>query len=91
MRLPSHRRAQCGGADARLCSINSTRPVPQQADVGVAVLTATDIARGAAGVTLTEPGLGRIVRLVRVARTVHTRMLTYLVNKIAKELLQARV
>ena len=59
-----------------------------QADVGIAVLSATDIAKAAAGVVLTESGLSRIAILIEVSRTVHTRMLTYLINKCAKELFQ---
>lgn len=61
-----------------------------QADVGIAVLSATDIAKAAAGIVLTESGLSRIAILIEVSRTVHTRMLTYLINKVAKELFQVR-
>lgn len=61
-------------------------PALRQAQMGIAVETATDVAKAAAGVVLTTPGLEGIVTAVREGRTVFQRILTYtigiLVNKI---------
>jgi hypothetical protein len=43
-------------------------PALRQAEVGIAVSTATDVAKGAASVVLTEPGLTNIVALVELPR-----------------------
>lgn len=59
-------------------------PALRQAELGVAVTGAVDVAKAAAGVVLTLPGLGGVVDAVRVGREVYQRMLTYTLNKIAK-------
>ena len=51
-------------------------PALRQAEVGIAVSTATDVAKGAASVVLTEPGLTNIVALVEQGRTIYQRILT---------------
>ncbi|HME86153.1 MAG TPA: HAD-IC family P-type ATPase [Roseiarcus sp.] len=60
-------------------------PALRQAQLGVAVSTATDVAKAAAGVVLTEPGLGGIVACIKEGRSAFQRVLTYtltiLVNK----------
>ena len=60
-------------------------PALRQAQMGIAVSTATDVAKAAAGIVLTRPGLGGIVTAVREGRSVYRRVLTYalsiLVNK----------
>jgi H+-transporting ATPase len=60
-------------------------PALRQAQMGIAVSTATDVAKAAAGVVLTEPGLGGIVACVKEGRSAFQRVLTYtlmiLVNK----------
>ncbi len=61
-------------------------PALKKAEVGVAVASATDVAKAAASVVLTEPGLENIVTGVRVSRRIHERMLTYTLNKIVKTL-----
>ena len=50
-------------------------PALRQAEVGIAVSTATDVAKGAASVVLTEPGLTNIVALVEQGRTIYQRIL----------------
>jgi len=61
-------------------------PALRQAQMGIAVQTATDVAKAAAGLVLTTPGLGGIVTAVKEGRTVFQRVLTYtigiLVNKV---------
>ncbi|KAI8467454.1 MAG: putative plasma membrane-type proton ATPase [Monoraphidium minutum] len=52
-------------------------PALKKADVGIAVHGATDAARGAADIVLTEPGLSVIVEAVTGAREIFQRMTTY--------------
>ena len=60
-------------------------PALRQAQMGIAVSSATDVAKAAAGVVLTEPGLGGIVAAIREGRSAFQRVLTYtltmLINK----------
>jgi len=64
-------------------------PALRQAEVGIAVSTATDVAKAAASVVLTEPGLTNIVALVEQGRTIYQRILTWIVNKISRTILKA--
>ena len=64
-------------------------PALRQAEVGIAVSTATDVAKGAASVVLTDPGLTNIVALVEQGRTIYQRILTWIVNKISRTILKA--
>ena len=64
-------------------------PALRQAEVGIAVSTATDVAKGAASVVLTEAGLTNIVALVEQGRTIYQRILTWIINKISRTLLKA--
>ncbi|MBK9089955.1 MAG: plasma-membrane proton-efflux P-type ATPase [Holophagales bacterium] len=64
-------------------------PALRQAEVGIAVSTATDVAKGAASVVLTDPGLTNIVSLVEQGRTVYQRILTWIINKISRTILKA--
>lgn len=59
-------------------------PALKRAEVGIAVSNATDVAKSAASLVLTSPGLGGIVAAVETGRRVYQRMLTYTLNKIAK-------
>jgi plasma-membrane proton-efflux P-type ATPase len=63
-------------------------PALRQAEVGIAVSTATDVAKSAASVVLTEPGLTNIVALVEQGRTIYQRILTYIINKISRTILK---
>ena len=60
-------------------------PALRQAQLGIAVSAATDVAKAAAGVVLTEPGLGGIMACIKEGRSAFQRVLTYtlmiLVNK----------
>ena len=64
-------------------------PALRQAEVGIAVSSATDVAKGAASVVLTEPGLTNIVALVEQGRTIYQRILTWVINKISRTILKA--
>lgn len=59
-------------------------PALKQAEVGIAVSNATDVAKAAASMVLTRPGLGEVVAAVEVGRGIFQRMLTYTLNKIVK-------
>jgi H+-transporting ATPase len=59
-------------------------PALKQAEVGVAVANATDVAKAAASLVLTNPGLSDMLSAVEVGRRIYQRMLTYTLNKIVK-------
>jgi H+-transporting ATPase len=64
-------------------------PALRQAEVGIAVSTATDVAKSAASVVLTEAGLTNIVTLVEQGRTIYQRILTWIINKMSRTILKA--
>ncbi|MGE4531789.1 MAG: HAD-IC family P-type ATPase, partial [Acidithiobacillus sp.] len=59
-------------------------PALKQAEMGVAVESATDVAKAAASLVLTAPGLQGVLDAVITGRRVYQRMLTYTLNKIVK-------
>lgn len=59
-------------------------PALKQAEVGIAVASATDVAKAAASLVLTTPGLSNILAAVKTSRRIYQRMLTYTLNKIVK-------
>ena len=59
-------------------------PALKQAEVGIAVANATDVAKAAASVVLTNVGLKDMVAAVETSRRIYQRMLTYTLNKIVK-------
>lgn len=61
-------------------------PALKQAEVGIAVASATDVAKAAASLVLTNPGLADVKAAVEVSRMISQRMLTYTMNKIIKTL-----
>ncbi len=63
-------------------------PALRQAQMGIAVSTATDVAKSAAGIVLTEPGLSGIVASVKEGRITFQRILTYTINSIIKKIAQ---
>jgi H+-transporting ATPase len=63
-------------------------PALRQAHLGIAVSSATEIAKAAAGIVLTTPGLGGIVATVQEGRLIFQRILTYTLNSITKKLAQ---
>jgi H+-transporting ATPase len=64
-------------------------PALRQAEVGIAVSGATDVAKGAASAVLTTDGLVNIVDLVKTGRATYQRVLTWIVNKISRTVLKA--
>lgn len=63
-------------------------PALRQAQMGIAVASATDVAKSAAGVVLTEAGLGGIVTLVKEGRMTFQRILTYTLRSIIHKVVQ---
>ncbi|MDI4665030.1 HAD-IC family P-type ATPase [Xanthobacter autotrophicus] len=63
-------------------------PALRQAQMGIAVSTATDVAKSAAGIVLTEPGLGGIVAAIREGRTTFQRILTYTLRAVIHKVVQ---
>lgn len=61
-------------------------PALRQAEVGIAVANATDVAKAAASLVLTNPGLSDVKAAVQTSRRIYQRMLTYTLNKIIKTL-----
>jgi H+-transporting ATPase len=61
-------------------------PALHQAEVGIAVYGATDVAKASASLILTEPGLAVIVHAVETSRQIYQRMLSWVINKVTKVL-----
>ena len=64
-------------------------PAFRQAEVGIAVANAADVAKGAASVVLTSEGLAGIVTLVHKGRIVYQRVLTWIINKVSRTILKS--
>lgn len=60
-------------------------PALKQAEVGIAVASATDVAKAAASMVLTNPGLGDAIVAVENSRRIYQRMLTYTLNMAIKK------
>ncbi len=63
-------------------------PALRQAQMGIAVSTATDVAKSAAGIVLTKPGLEGVVAAVKEGRVTFQRVLTYTLNSVTKKIVQ---
>jgi H+-transporting ATPase len=80
---------QKGGHVVGMCGDGANdAPALRQAQLGIAVSTATDVAKSAAGMVLTEPGLVGVVAAVREGRVTFQRILTYALNSITKKIVQ---
>lgn len=55
-------------------------PALKKADIGIAVADATDAARSAADIVLTEPGLNVVITAVLNSRAIFQRMRNYTVR-----------
>jgi len=60
-------------------------PALRQAQIGIAVSSATAVAKAAAALVLTEPGLGGILIAVREGRVAFQRLLAYTFNMLVKK------
>ena len=78
---------QNGGHTIGMCGDGANdAPALRQAQMGIAVSTATDVAKSAAGMVLTEPGLAGIVAAVKEGRITFQRIQTYTLNSIIKKI-----
>lgn len=59
-------------------------PALKQAEVGIAVSSATDVAKGAASIVLTDEGLANILSPIKVGRMMFERINTWILNKITR-------
>ncbi len=59
-------------------------PALKQAEVGIAVSAASDVAKASAQVVLTRPGLQDMIEVIHSGRRVYRRMLTWTITKIAR-------
>jgi H+-transporting ATPase len=80
---------QKGGHAVGMCGDGANdAPALRQAQIGIAVSTATDVAKSAAGVVLTTAGLAGIVAAVKEGRITFQRILTYTLNSVLKKIVQ---
>jgi len=63
-------------------------PALRQAQMGIAVSTATDVAKSAAGIVLTTPGLIGVVAAVNEGRITFQRILTYTLNSVTNKIVK---
>jgi H+-transporting ATPase len=61
-------------------------PALRQAEAGIAVANATDVAKAAAAMVLTRPGLGGVVPAIEASRLVFQRIITYTLNMLIKKI-----
>ena len=80
---------QDGGHIVGMCGDGANdAPALRQAQMGIAVSTATDVAKSAAGIVLTEPGLSGIVATIKEGRTTYQRIFTYTLRSIVHKVMQ---
>lgn len=60
-------------------------PALSQADVGIAVASATDVAKAAASLVLTRPGLGEILAAIEGSRNIYQRMQTWVLAMVTRK------
>ena len=60
-------------------------PALGQAEVGVAVMNATDIAKDSASAVLTADGLGGIISMVKTSRTIYQRIYSWALMMVARK------
>ncbi|MCX6769848.1 MAG: plasma-membrane proton-efflux P-type ATPase [Candidatus Micrarchaeota archaeon] len=61
-------------------------PALKQAELGIAVSNATDVAKAAAGMVLTEPGIKVVLNAIQTSRETYQRMLTWTLKKISRSI-----
>jgi H+-transporting ATPase len=80
---------QAAGHTVGMCGDGANdAPALRQAHIGIAVSTATDVAKSAAGMVLITPGLTGIVAAVKEGRITYQRILSYALNSVTKKIVQ---
>jgi H+-transporting ATPase len=80
---------QKGGHTVGMCGDGANdAPALRQAQMGIAVSTATDVAKSAAGIVLTKPGLEGVVEAIKEGRITFQRILTYTLSSVTKKIVQ---
>lgn len=80
---------QAGGHTVGMCGDGANdAPALRQAQMGIAVSTATDVAKSAAGIVLTEAGLSGIVAAVTEGRVTFQRIRTYAMRSFIQKISQ---
>ena len=80
---------QSGGGTVGMCGDGANdAPALRQAQMGIAVETATDVAKSAAGIVLTRPGLAGVLETVKAGRMAYQRILTYTMRSVTAKITQ---
>ena len=80
---------QNGGHTVGMCGDGANdAPALRQAQMGIAVASATDVAKAAAGIVLTKPGLDGVVAAVQEGRHMFQRILTYTLNSVTNKVVK---
>jgi H+-transporting ATPase len=78
---------QKAGNNVGMCGDGANdAPALRQAQMGIAVSTATDVAKSAAGVVLTDPGLVGIVAAVKEGRITFQRIFNYTLRSVTAKI-----
>ena len=78
---------QNGGHTVGMCGDGANdAPALCQAQMGIAVASATDVAKSSAGIVLMQPGLGGVVAAVREGRITFQRILTYMLLSVTHKI-----
>jgi H+-transporting ATPase len=77
---------QASGHSVAMCGDGANdAPALRQAQLGVAVSTATDVAKSAAAFVLVEPGLNGVLEAVKEGRRAFQRVLSYTLNSLIRK------
>jgi H+-transporting ATPase len=79
---------QAAGHTVGMCGDGANdAPALRQAEIGIAVASAADVAKAAASIVLTEPGLAGILEAVEEGRATFQRLLTYTLTMLVRKIM----